>query len=194
MELQNILSIDPGNYKSGLVFYNIPNDKILKFCKTDNETILRIIDVNKNKISLVTIEMLSSYGMAGASVFETAMWIGRFIEFIKGKLPFILIKRSTVRGYWTPKDDLLERLIRDGTVKKWPKTADNKIKILVGLKYNLKMEGTSKETNDCWQSLALAAYFSSAWKEGKITESNFNNMYTTPKKVKKEKKVKEPKK
>jgi len=127
MKIRNILSIDPGSDYSGIVFFNVVDDRLLKSCKIDNESVQRIIDVNRTKISLVVIEMLSSYGIVGASVFETAIWIGKYIRHLETiGLPWILIKRSIVRGHWEPKNDKLEQLIRDGIITKWPKTTDNK--------------------------------------------------------------------
>jgi len=195
MKIRNILSIDPGSDYSGIVFFNVVDDRLLKSCKIDNESVQRIIDVNRTKISLVVIEMLSSYGIVGASVFETAIWIGKYIRHLETiGLPWILIKRSIVRGYWEPKNDKLEQLIRDGIITKWPKTTDNKIKLLVCMKYNFNSNIKATELNDQIQALALASYFTFAWKNGKITEKDFNILHTTPKKIKKEKKIRELKK
>jgi len=191
MKIHNILSIDPGSDYSGIVFFNVVDDRLLKSCKIDNESVQRIIDINRTKISLVVIEMLSSYGIVGASVFETAIWIGKYIRHLETiGLPWILIKRSTVRGYWEPKDGKLEELIRNGTIEKWPKTADGKIKLLVSKKYNFYPNLKSTEVNDQIAAIAMASYFTFAWKNGKITEKDFNILHTTPKKIKKIKKEK----
>ena len=195
MKIRNILSIDPGSDYSGIVFFNVVDDRLLKSCKIDNESVQRIIDINRTKISLVVIEMLSSYGIVGASVFETAIWIGKYIRHLETiGLPWILIKRSIVRGHWEPKNDKLEQLIRDGIITKWPKTTDNKIKLLVCMKYNFNPNIKATELNDQIQALALASYFTFAWKNGKITEKDFNILHITPKKIKKEKKIRELKK
>lgn len=76
-----ILAIDPGNIESGYVILNDDLSIRIKG-KVKNEEILYIINtfgwLNQKDIA---IEMIASYGMAvGQSVFETCVWIGRFIE------------------------------------------------------------------------------------------------------------------
>ncbi len=73
----NILAIDPGTTESAFVcwdgenigpFKKLPNNEILEM--------LKIIDPCN-----VVIEMIASYGMpVGKEVFETCLWIGRFMQ------------------------------------------------------------------------------------------------------------------
>lgn len=168
-----ILAIDPGNTKSGFVFYETKTDKIIAYGKKENNLVKNIIEKNRQKIDLLVIEMLSSYGVVGASVFETAIWIGRFVEF--WKLPYCLIKRSVVRGFWTPDDGYVEKLIKDDIIKKWPKTTDKKIKIMLDLKYKIKIEGKAEYTNDIYQAIALAGCFAGRLNGGKISDKDFTD-------------------
>jgi hypothetical protein len=73
-----ILAIDPGNVQSAYVL--IGEDlKPDSFGKEDNETVLEI--VNKYDYTHFAIEMVASYGMpVGREVFETCVWIGRFMQ------------------------------------------------------------------------------------------------------------------
>jgi len=79
-----ILGIDPGNEQSALVLYDTDTRDLLAWVKCDNEGALTRIDDWRewpSKPTVLAIEMVASYGMAvGATVFETCVWIGRFIE------------------------------------------------------------------------------------------------------------------
>lgn len=72
-----IFAIDPGNIESA---YCLLDDyKPIDKGKISNEDLLEII--KNEKYDLIVLEMIASYGMAvGKSVFETCVWIGRFIE------------------------------------------------------------------------------------------------------------------
>lgn len=74
MEL--LLAIDPGPTESAYVRYDgaLP----VSWAKLPNEELRRMLS---NESPPLVIEMIASYGMAvGAEVFETCVWIGRFIE------------------------------------------------------------------------------------------------------------------
>lgn len=90
-----IIAIDPGNIESGYVVLN-DDLSIIKKGKIPNEELLVELHVYLNDYRLsydkelkdelhIAIEMIASYGMAvGQSVFETCLWIGRFIEMADG--------------------------------------------------------------------------------------------------------------
>ena len=78
-----ILAIDPANENSAfclldenynlILFDKIPNERMRELLRTENYDIL-------------AIEKIESFGMAvGATVFETCVWIGRFIEIAVGR-------------------------------------------------------------------------------------------------------------
>lgn len=81
-----ILAIDPGNQQSAYALLDA-NLRPVKFAKKPNvEVMMDCIDIllkdtkEKDK-TVVVIEMIASYGMAvGREVFETCVWIGRFVE------------------------------------------------------------------------------------------------------------------
>lgn len=83
-----ILAIDPGNIESGIVVIRERDLKPLVAEKITNEELLDNLLMDRYErleeteyISHVAIEMIASYGMAvGKSVFETCVWIGRFIQ------------------------------------------------------------------------------------------------------------------
>ena len=74
-----ILSIDSGNVESAYCLIDKETYKPIEFGKISNEQMLmKIIELKYDNLIL---EMIASYGMpVGASVFETCVWIGRFIQ------------------------------------------------------------------------------------------------------------------
>jgi len=93
-----ILAIDPGTEKSGYVILN--GMEILSSGIVDNENMLDILDVYKEvkNVELV-VEMVASYGMAvGKTVFETCVWIGRFIERFSGPYNKIFRRQTSTNG------------------------------------------------------------------------------------------------
>lgn len=80
-----LLGIDPGNEESAYVIINenyiilekgkISNNELLKMCKTN------CFGEQGIAAEHLAVEMVASYGMAvGQTVFDTCVWIGRFIE------------------------------------------------------------------------------------------------------------------
>ena len=88
-----ILAIDPGNIESGVVIIRERDLKPLAAEKITNEELLdnllmdryeRVDD--KESINHLAIEMIASQGMAvGQTVFETCVWIGKFIQVFYGE-------------------------------------------------------------------------------------------------------------
>ena len=78
----NILAIDPGSSESA---YCILDERYtpLEFDKVKNDELLSNLTVmcGNYEITDVAIEMVACYGMAvGKEVFETCVWIGRFMQ------------------------------------------------------------------------------------------------------------------
>lgn len=110
--MKNILAIDPGTLESGWVIYQ--NGKILMSGINTNHEMKTII--RETECDLVAIEMIASYGMAvGKETFETCVWIGRFIENVKG--PHKLVYRKDVKihlcGTLKAKDPNIRQAIID---------------------------------------------------------------------------------
>lgn len=73
-----ILAIDPGNVESAYVIMD-EDYKPLEFGKVENEKLLEYMQIPI--YDKVVIEMVASYGMAvGATVFETCVWIGKYLQ------------------------------------------------------------------------------------------------------------------
>lgn len=77
--MSKILAIDPGNIESAYCLMDTETYAPIKFGKIENELLL--YEIQQNDYNLLVIEMIASYGMpVGASVFDTCVWIGRFIQ------------------------------------------------------------------------------------------------------------------
>lgn len=75
------LAIDPGTYKSAWVLYDPISHTIKRHAVEDNRELLAEIRAGRLKGDHLAVEMVASYGMAvGKEVFETVLWIGRFLE------------------------------------------------------------------------------------------------------------------
>ena len=73
-----ILSIDPGPEQSGFVVWDGKRVHEAS-AATDNDALLKVL--HTTPASDVVLEQIASYGMAvGASVFETCVWTGRFLQ------------------------------------------------------------------------------------------------------------------
>lgn len=80
-----VLAIDPGTTHSAFVL--LESDRPVAFGKLSNEELLAKLRSAQHGdgpfacADHVAIEMIASYGMpVGAEVFETCVWIGRFVE------------------------------------------------------------------------------------------------------------------
>lgn len=74
-----LLAIDPGNEESAWLEYDTDTKLPGPWEKAPNADVFAAVEASS--ADELQIEMIASYGMAvGASVFDTCVWIGRFIE------------------------------------------------------------------------------------------------------------------
>ena len=94
---RKILAIDPGNIESGFVVLEHDGEKILRVLhkgKVENGDLLARVYKTPKEWD-VAIEMVASYGMAvGAEVFDTCVWIGRFLEAAQGRRIERILRRE----------------------------------------------------------------------------------------------------
>lgn len=111
-----ILAIDPGNTESGWAQIQMPEFMLLEFGKWENNKLLEELP-RLAKVDQVCIEMVASYGMAvGKDVFETCVWIGRFIQAIHPqKYTYIYRKdeKTTLCGTMKAKDSNIRQALID---------------------------------------------------------------------------------
>lgn len=73
-----IFAVDPGTTESAFVVFD--GERVIERGKLPNEILVRRLRNNASASRLV-VEMIASYGMAvGAEVFQTCVWIGRYLE------------------------------------------------------------------------------------------------------------------
>lgn len=101
-----VLAIDPGPIFSGVALINRQTFKPLRVGKETNYTTMQFIDdvfVGRffSDELLVVIEMVGHYGTgmpAGSDVFDTCVWIGRFIQHYKAMgVRVYTLKRQAVK-------------------------------------------------------------------------------------------------
>ena len=77
--MAKILAIDSGNVESGYCLIDAETYKPLEFGKIENNELL--FKIKELEYDEIVLEMVASYGMpVGASIFETCVWIGRYIQ------------------------------------------------------------------------------------------------------------------
>ena len=148
-----ILAIDPGNTESAYAIVNLPDFQLLEFGKVDNHRLLQDVPVYVGMADHFAIEMVASYGMpVGKDVFETCVWIGRFVQRAEKEYHFVYRKDEKVR------------LCHDSRAK------DSNIRqALIDryAKFDFKNgKGTKKEpdtfygvSKDVWQAIAVAVTY-----------------------------------
>lgn len=94
-----ILAIDPGNTMSA--WCEIEDGKPIGAAKVSNDAVLDMLRKPTAIIEAVAIEMIASYGMpVGKEVFETCLWIGRFLEACEVRLQrTMLVYRRDVKQF-----------------------------------------------------------------------------------------------
>ena len=91
-----VMSIDPGNTESGFTLIETEPFTIIDFGKIDNDELLeKCYTVDYDYLAC---EMVASYGMpVGQTIFDTCVWIGRFIEAsVSREIPTEQLYRKTI--------------------------------------------------------------------------------------------------
>ena len=167
-----ILAIDPGNEQSGVVLIRERDLKPIVAEKITNEELLDNLLMDRYEsleesecINHVAIEMIASYGMAvGQSVFETCVWIGRFIQalednYYNDSLKFIYRKdeKMNLCGSMKAKDSNIVQALIDRFAPNTPN----------------KGKGTKKEPGwfygfkkDIWQAYAVGVTYHDMYLNG----------------------------
>ena len=140
-----VLAIDPGPTESAYVV--LQDAEPVRWEKLPNEDLLEVLP--RKGIGLLAVEMVASYGMpVGAEVFETCVWIGRFIE--RWGHDFQLIPRAEVKLHLTNTRNAKDAHIRQALIDRFGPGKDRAVgkKATPGPLYGL--------TGDCWSAQAVA--------------------------------------
>lgn len=143
-----LLAIDPGNEQSAWVVYG--SKGIDRFGITKNAELRSALASGKfDDCSKLAIEMIASYGMAvGKTVFETCVWIGRFIEC--STLEWEFVYRKDVKMYLCQSMRAKDANIRQAIMDKYGSTRE----LAIGTKKSPgPLYGVSK---DVWSAIGVA--------------------------------------
>lgn len=92
-----ILAIDPGNVESAYCVIDKNTYKPIAFEKIDNKELKEKLlnEIKYYPIDTLVIEMIASYGMpVGKEVFDTCVWIGRFMETFKCPFTYYIYRKE----------------------------------------------------------------------------------------------------
>lgn len=150
-----ILAIDPGNIDSAFTIWN--GENIMEFGKVKNEELLCLIKNKSYPFDEVAIEMIASYGMpVGREVFDTCVWIGRFIQESKNiNIMITQIYRKDIKVHICNSTKAKDSNVIQSLVDRFANTN----------KYGKYGKGTVKNkgfffgfSEDIWQAFAVAVY------------------------------------
>ena len=158
-----VLAIDPGPTRSAYVVFDDGEQLVdEKGILPNDEMHARLGELAIGGVERLVVEMIASYGMpVGKPVFETCVWIGRFLE------RWLSLTGVPVHRYYQP----TIRLHLCGNVRaKYPHIRQALIdrfgpgkEAAIGKKKNPgPLYGVSE---DIWSALALAVTFSDQWTE-----------------------------
>jgi hypothetical protein len=145
-----ILAVDPGNTESAYCLYDVDAARPLDWAKLRNEEMLDfLVAVARVAADNLAVEMIASYGMSvGAEVFETCLWIGRFIQRWEGE--HRLVYRREVKLHLCGSSRAKDPNVRQALIDKFGPGKER----AVGLKKTPgPLYGMS---GDCWSALAVA--------------------------------------
>ena len=155
-----ILAIDPGNEESGYALIDNVTYKPIAIGKKENHTLREMICGGQfSNVDHVSIEMIGHYGKgmpAGKTVFDTCIWIGRFLELLGGNTvgPDIeLVLRATIKAHICGSTAAKDSNISQALIDRFAPAVRNRGKGTVanpGWFYGFKA--------DIWQAYALAVY------------------------------------
>ena len=145
-----ILAIDPGPTESAAVLFDTKTRKVIEHGKVDNELMLANVSLSSGSYDVAVIEMIASYGMpVGAEVFETCVWIGRFLQVIGEKYTHRIFRKDVKLSLCHKVQGVNDGVIRQRLIDLF----GGKEKAIGKKKTPGPLYGIS---GDCWAALAVA--------------------------------------
>lgn len=145
-----ILAIDPGSTESAWLLYDTETGLPTVWAKVDNAKLLHDLGMPCFEgVATLAVEMIASYGMAvGREVFDTCVWIGRFLERWGGD--YRLVYRAEVKLHLTLSRRSKDANVRQALLDKFGPGKDVAVgrKASPGPLYGL--------TGDSWSALGVA--------------------------------------
>ena len=149
-----LLAIDPGDVQSAYVIYDTDEGRPIEWDTLPNRgLLLRMGFFGECRGDAVAIEAIASYGMpVGKEVFETCVWIGRFVQrwaSFSHVTPTMVYRRD-VKLHLCHQGNAKDPNVRQALIDKFGPGKDRAIgkKASPGPLYGL--------TGDCWSALAVA--------------------------------------
>lgn len=147
--MTSIIAIDPGTTESAMVFWD--GEKLRKAHILPNGDVLKeITDTAPEDRETLCIEMVACYGMpVGKEVFETCLWIGRFMQEWNNAtgLEALLVYRRDVKMHHCGSARAKDSNIRQALVDKYGEPGTKKAP---GKTYGLK--------SHLWAAFAISTY------------------------------------
>ncbi|MDT6962938.1 hypothetical protein QTN24_15680 [Cupriavidus sp. SZY C1] len=146
-----ILAIDPGTTESGWCLYH-PERGILGAGVKPND--LMLMEIGHMPADALAMEMIASYGMAvGREVFETCVWIGRFVQAWHAPNEVRLVYRRDVKLHLCGTTQAKDANVRQAIVDLFPRTGAGKTPQIGTKKQPGPLYGV---TSHAWSALAVA--------------------------------------
>lgn len=147
-----ILAIDPGTDKSAVITYDSACRVVYTHDIIDNEDFVDWLrmDARHKDVDHLAIEMIANLGMpVGREVFQTCVWIGRFIEAWQG--PYDYVYRMDVKDHLCGSRKAKDANIRQALLDKFGGKDALGTKKKPGPLYGIK--------SHLWSALAVAVTF-----------------------------------
>ena len=152
--MNTIVAIDPGNTHSAYVSIDAKTCRPLAHGKVPNDDLLKRLYRDSISYDRISIEMIGHYGTdmpAGKTIFDTCVWIGRFIEAANGRPQ--LVQRGPVKLHHTGQPRAKDPNVTQALIDRFAPGEPNRGK---GTKANPGwFHGFAA---DIWQAYALAVY------------------------------------
>lgn len=146
-----LLAIDPGPVESAWLTFDLDTGTPYAWAKAPNEDVLAL--VTGPPYDVLAIEMIASYGMpVGAEVFETCVWIGRFMQAASRMVGQCIVRPTRIecKSHLCHSAKATDANIRQALIDKFGPGKDKAIgkKATPGPLYGLSKDG--------WSALAVA--------------------------------------
>lgn len=117
----SIFGIDPGPEQSGWCVYLPDHHRVLSCGVKKNSDLLRYLEMVSH--SRIAMEMIASYGMpVGREVFETCVWIGRFMQAMERPEAVDLVYRKDVKMHLCGTTKAKDGNVRQAILDLFPRT------------------------------------------------------------------------
>lgn len=143
-----VIAIDPGPTESAYLLWR--GEKPVDFRNLPNAKLLEFLYCWRTEANALAIEMIGHYGSGmavGKEVFDTCVWIGRFMQ-VFGEDRTHLLLRATIKAHICGSAKAKDPNVRQALIDRF------------GGKAAIKKGGSLyKVSSHCWSALAVAITF-----------------------------------